>query len=88
MPDAHAGRLVDHIHLRIADLEASKRFYAGVLEPLGLGTIREGDGWFSADELFVSDDGPVTAVSPSRLPGTRSRDCRRLPHGSDGCGLE
>ena len=61
MPDAHAGRLFDHIHLRVADLEASKRFYAGALEPLGLGPIRDGDGWFSADELFVSDDGPVTA---------------------------
>lgn len=61
MPEAHAGRLFDHIHLRVADLGASQRFYAGVLEPLGLGTIREGDGWFSVDELFVSDDGPVTA---------------------------
>ena len=61
MPEAHAGRLFDHIHLRVADLGASQRFYAGVLEPLGLGTIREGDGWFSTDELFVSDDGPVTA---------------------------
>jgi len=61
MPEAHAGRLFDHIHLRVADLGASQRFYAGVLEPLGLGTIREGDGWFSVDELFVSDDGPGSA---------------------------
>ena len=61
MAEAHAGRLFDHIHMRVADLAASKRFYAGALEPFGLGIIGEGEGWFSADELFVSDDGPVTA---------------------------
>lgn len=61
MPEAHAGRLFDHIHLRVRDIEASKRFYAGALAPLGLGITGEGDGWFSADELFVSDDGPPTA---------------------------
>ena len=60
MPEAHAGRLLDHVHLRVRDLEASRRFYAGALEPLGL-EVRGGDGWFSVDELFVSDDGPPTA---------------------------
>jgi len=44
MSKAHAGRLFDHIHLRVADLEASKRFYAGALEPLGLGIVGQGDG--------------------------------------------
>ena len=61
MPEAHAGRLLDHVHLRVADLEASKRFYAGALAPLGLGLTGEGEGWFSADELFVSEDGPPTS---------------------------
>lgn len=60
MPEAHAGRLLDHVHLRVSDLEASKRFYAGALAPLGLSLTGEGDGWFSADELFVSDDGTQT----------------------------
>ena len=60
MPESHAGRLLDHVHLRVRDLEVSKRFYAGALAPLGLG-IREGDGWFAADELFVSDDGGPTS---------------------------
>ncbi|MBA3382865.1 MAG: VOC family protein [Actinobacteria bacterium] len=60
MPEAHGGRLFDHIHLRVADLEASKRFYAGALASLGVELSGEGDGWFSADELFVSDDGPRT----------------------------
>jgi len=60
MGEAHAGRLFDHVHLRVRDIDASKRFYAGALAPLGLGITGEGDGWFSADELFVSDDGPPT----------------------------
>ena len=61
MPESHAGRLFDHVHLRVADIEVSKQFYAGALAPLGLGITGEGDGWFSADELFVSDDGSPTS---------------------------
>jgi catechol 2,3-dioxygenase-like lactoylglutathione lyase family enzyme len=61
VPESHAGRLFDHVGLRVADVEASKRFYAGALAPLGLGITGEGEGWFSADELFVSDDGPATS---------------------------
>jgi catechol 2,3-dioxygenase-like lactoylglutathione lyase family enzyme len=30
--ELHLGRLFDHVHLRVADLETSKRFYRGVLE--------------------------------------------------------
>jgi catechol 2,3-dioxygenase-like lactoylglutathione lyase family enzyme len=57
--EAHAGRLFDHVHLRVTDLEASKRFYRAALESVGLG-LREGDGWFSGDELWVSADGVPT----------------------------
>jgi catechol 2,3-dioxygenase-like lactoylglutathione lyase family enzyme len=60
MPVAYGGRLFDHVHLRVSDLDASKRFYRAALESVGLALTGEGDGWFSADELFVSDDGPVT----------------------------
>ena len=60
MPLAHAGRLLDHVHLRVRDLDASRRFYEGALAPLGL-EARAGDGWFSIDELFVSDDGEPTS---------------------------
>jgi catechol 2,3-dioxygenase-like lactoylglutathione lyase family enzyme len=61
VPEAHAGRLLDHVHLRVRDVEASKRFYAAALGPLGLeitgeGIGADGDAWFSADELFFSDD--------------------------------
>jgi catechol 2,3-dioxygenase-like lactoylglutathione lyase family enzyme len=64
VPEYHLGRLVDHLHLRVADLEASKRFYRAVLEALGRGLSAEGDafgGDFSADELFVSADGEPTS---------------------------
>jgi len=50
----HRGRLFDHIHLRVSDVEASKRFYRAVLAALGLPDILvEGAGFFYADELFV-----------------------------------
>ncbi|MDP9232134.1 MAG: VOC family protein, partial [Actinomycetota bacterium] len=35
-------------------VEASRAFYAAVLEPLGLRISDTGDGGFSVDELFVS----------------------------------
>ena len=60
MPEYHLGRLLDHVHVRVADLEASKRFYRAVLEALGRELIMEGEGYFAADELFVSDDGEPT----------------------------
>ena len=61
MPEAHGGRLIDHVHLRVADLEASKRFYGAAVAALGL-ELREGEGFFSADELWVTDDGTPTAL--------------------------
>ncbi len=62
MPEAHAGRLFDHVHLRVQDVDASKRFYAGAVQPLGLGTTAEGDGWFAIDELFVSVGTPTAGL--------------------------
>ena len=61
MTEFHAGRLVDHIHIRVRDLQASKRFYGAVLESLGFTLTWEGDGAFASDELYVSDDGEPTA---------------------------
>jgi hypothetical protein len=61
MPESHAGRLLDHVHLRVCDVEASKSFDSTALEPMGLEVTFEGDGWFSIDELFVSGDGEPTA---------------------------
>jgi catechol 2,3-dioxygenase-like lactoylglutathione lyase family enzyme len=50
----HLGRLIDHVHLRVSDIEASKRFYRAVLDSLDLSAaLVEGADYFSADELFV-----------------------------------
>jgi catechol 2,3-dioxygenase-like lactoylglutathione lyase family enzyme len=56
----HQGRLLDHVHLRAADLEASKRFYRAVLAAVGRELTFEADWAFAADELFVSADGEPT----------------------------
>jgi catechol 2,3-dioxygenase-like lactoylglutathione lyase family enzyme len=50
----HRGRLIDHIQLVVHDLAASRRFYEAILEVLGVPLGGEGDGYFWADELFVS----------------------------------
>jgi catechol 2,3-dioxygenase-like lactoylglutathione lyase family enzyme len=62
--DYHFGRLIDHVHLRVASVDASKRFYRAVLTALGKPeALVEGDGYFHADELFVDQaDGPVSHV--------------------------
>jgi catechol 2,3-dioxygenase-like lactoylglutathione lyase family enzyme len=62
MGEAHAGRLFDHVHLRVADLEASRRFYEAVLGVIGV-PLQPRNGAFAADELYVSADGaPTQAV--------------------------
>ena len=50
----YRGRLIDHIHLVVRDLKASRRFYGAVLEVLGIPVGGEADDYFWADELFVS----------------------------------
>ena len=57
----HQGRLLDHVHLRVRDLETSKAFYTAALEAVGLPVVMEGPGFFAADELFVSADGEPTS---------------------------
>jgi len=60
----HVGRLIDHVHLRVADLDASKRFYRAVLTVLGKpDAFVESESHFSADELWVDKaDGYVSRV--------------------------
>src|SRR5262249_45264447 len=57
----HFGRLIDHVHLRVRDLEASKRFYRAALDAVGHELSGEGEVYFEADELYASDDGEPTA---------------------------
>lgn len=60
----HRGRLIDHIHLRAADLEMTRRFYRAVLVAIGRAdSIYEGDSFFSADELWIdAANGPTSRV--------------------------
>lgn len=60
----HRGRLIDHVHLRVADLEVSKRFYRAVFAALGHDDVlREGPNFFYADELFVDEaDGAFSRI--------------------------
>ena len=52
--EMHRGRLIDHLQLVVRDLAASQTFYAAVLEVLEVPMGGTGDGYFWADELFVS----------------------------------
>lgn len=63
----HAGRLIDHVHLRVANLDRSRAFYRAALTAVGLeDAIREGPDYFSADELWIdaadSDQGPFSRI--------------------------
>ena len=52
--ELHRGRLIDHLQIVVRDLTASQRFYEAVLEALEIPMGGAGDGYFWADELFVS----------------------------------
>ncbi len=58
--ELHRGRLFDHVHLVVKDLEASKRFYKAVLGALDVPTGGDAPDHFWADELYIS-----TASSPA-----------------------
>jgi catechol 2,3-dioxygenase-like lactoylglutathione lyase family enzyme len=53
MKQHHLGRLVDHVHLRAHDLEATKRFYRAVLGALGISAETESPDHISFDELWI-----------------------------------
>ncbi len=52
--ELHRGRLIDHVHLVVRDLSAAKRLYAAIFETLEIPMGGTGDGYFWADEMFVS----------------------------------
>ena len=58
--DFYRGRLIDHVHLVVRDLEASRKFYEAVLGVIGVDVVRVGDDFFWADELFVGTGEPNT----------------------------
>lgn len=60
--ELHRGRLLDHIQLVVKDLEASRKFYAAVLEALKIPIGGEGDRFFWADELCISSADSPAAI--------------------------
>ena len=61
----HTGRLLDHVHLRVADLAASKRFYRAVLEAVG-----RADAWNESEHHFdaARADGITCSAGVSSFP--------------------
>ncbi|MDG4882914.1 VOC family protein [Mesorhizobium sp. WSM4884] len=57
----YRGRLIDHLHLVVRDIKASRRFYGALLEVLGIPIGGEAEDYFWADELFVSSADSRTA---------------------------
>ena len=67
----HQGRLIDHIGVRVSDLERSKRFYVAVLEALGKGGFGADDASFYFDEFYVAEGAPpVTGLHLAFQAGT------------------
>jgi catechol 2,3-dioxygenase-like lactoylglutathione lyase family enzyme len=52
--ELHRGRLIDHLQLVVRDIDASRRFYEAVLTILDVPIGGSGEGFFWADELFIS----------------------------------
>jgi catechol 2,3-dioxygenase-like lactoylglutathione lyase family enzyme len=59
--ETHRGRLIDHLHLKVKDLEASKRFYKAAMAALEIPLV-EGEGHLFADELWVDVGAAVAHV--------------------------
>jgi catechol 2,3-dioxygenase-like lactoylglutathione lyase family enzyme len=50
----------DHVHLRVRDLEASRRFYEAVLEPLGFPVTTDTPELIEFGALSLSEEGAPT----------------------------
>ena len=76
--EIHKGRLVDHIHLSVADLAASRRFYKECLAALGRDLSQDTEHFFIADELFVAPagDSPRTHVHLAFQAGSEGEVAR------------
>ena len=65
--EVHRGRLIDHVQLVVRDLPASQKFYAAIFDVLKIPMGGAGDGYFWADELFVST--PQSKDAQGKLTG-------------------
>ncbi len=60
----HLGRLIDHVHLRVSDLDAARRFYRAVLAALSRSPSSESDHHIAYDELWID---AADAAGPSHV---------------------
>jgi len=52
--ELHRGRMIDHVQLVVADIEASRKFYAAIMSALGIPAGASAPDYFNYDELWVS----------------------------------
>jgi catechol 2,3-dioxygenase-like lactoylglutathione lyase family enzyme len=60
--EIYRGRLIDHVGVRVSNLEASRKFYRAVLQAIGREINHESDKHFSSDELWFEQSDPVSSV--------------------------
>jgi len=81
MTQDHSGRLIDHVHLVVRDITASKRFYKAVLAAIEVPVGGEGDDFLWADELYISNAahvGPNAALTGRIHLAFKARDLAML----------
>jgi catechol 2,3-dioxygenase-like lactoylglutathione lyase family enzyme len=71
----HRGRLIDHLHFRVRDLAASRRFYEAILNVLGV-PVEGDERHFAADELWVDvGDQPTRVHLAFQVPDRETVHC-------------
>lgn len=65
--ELYRGRLIDHIHLVVKDLNKSREFYTAIFAELAIPIGGEGPNFFWADELFISS--PDSPAAMGKLTG-------------------
>lgn len=60
--EIHRGRLIDHLHLVVSDIEKSRKFYEAVCYALDIPWGQTGSDYFWVDELFVSSKDSKSAM--------------------------
>jgi catechol 2,3-dioxygenase-like lactoylglutathione lyase family enzyme len=53
--------VIDHVHIRVADAQASVAFYRAILEPLGIPAVWEDEDGAQFANLVVTDGDPYTS---------------------------
>jgi catechol 2,3-dioxygenase-like lactoylglutathione lyase family enzyme len=65
--------IFDHVHLRVADLQRSRAFYAAALEPLGIPLLLDTPDLVAFANLAISADAPpTTGAHIAFAAGTRA----------------